>query len=218
MSTPITVRASSLRPTDLILVERYGKTYKFCVMSVEFLRNAKPKKVVAVLNDGEKDARVTIPWDRRHQVIRNGSFNYSDLKSQMWTLDHRGIHKATYMDQVSMSVQWDQESCAYWVEVSATEKSGTEYYKKQVRWSGENSNLESAKFEAELQAVAVMRAWEAFQIPLEGPSKPSEPKTEAPTPTTPTPAIPEPSGKVAALIAEAREEFIAKVRKIIREG
>lgn len=49
-------------------------------------------------------------------------------------------------------------------------------------------------------------------------SEASKPMVEAPTPTRPRPALPEPSDRVAAQIAEAREEFIAKVRKIIRES
>lgn len=54
-----------------------------------------------------------------------------------------------------------------------------------------------------------------------GPSEAPRTMVEATTPTNTSPASPgAPAGdsRVAALIAEAREEFITKVRKIIRDG
>lgn len=52
----------------------------------------------------------------------------------------------------------------------------------------------------------------------DGPSDASKSLVD-PSPTLKvSPALPEPSDRVAALIAEAREEFIAKVRKIIRDN
>lgn len=51
-----------------------------------------------------------------------------------------------------------------------------------------------------------------------GASEASESRVEAETANKLPTAIPEPSSKIAMLIAEAREEFIEKVRKFIREG
>lgn len=140
----------------------------------------------------------------------------SDSPSVQWHKDDRGYHRAVYMDSVSLSVVWDQDSCSYWIEVQAAEKVD-EYYRTQIRWSSECSNFEDAKRQAELQAVAVWRAWEAFQGNQETPSKPSEPMVETNMPTQPTTALAGSSGRVATMIAQAREEFIAKLKKIMRE-
>ena len=124
--TSITIRASAIRAGDVILAEKYGKTYRFDVVGVNRHHDQKPKKVSLTLRNSGAFSEVTIPWDRRHLVVR--------------------------------------------------------------------------------------------------PSSPSEaPRTtvEATTPTNTSPASPgAPAGdsRVAALIAEAREEFINKVRKIIRDG
>lgn len=119
----IKIRASALKPGDVILGEKDGHQYRLRVVRID-KEFEKPKKIWATLNDGGlSNYYVSIPWDRRHVVERSG-----------------------------------------------------------------------------------------------GSSEASEPMAEAETPTRPRPALPEPSDRVAALIAEAREEFIAKVRKIIREN
>lgn len=50
------------------------------------------------------------------------------------------------------------------------------------------------------------------------PSKASEPMTGTPSPTNSTKASTGASDKVSTLIAQARERFIAELRKIIREN
>lgn len=117
------IRASALKPGDVILGEKDGHHYRLVVQGVTLKKGFAPKYVDLVLRDGEKLIHASAPWDRRHTVERSG-----------------------------------------------------------------------------------------------GPSEASKPMGEALTPTRPRPALPEPSDRVAALIAEAREEFIAKVRKIIREN
>lgn len=119
----IKIRASALKPGDVILGEKDGHQYRLVVQGVTLRKEFTPKHVDLILKDGEKLIYASAPWDRRHIVERSG-----------------------------------------------------------------------------------------------GSSEASEPMVEAETPTRPRPALPEPSDRVAALIAEAREEFIAKVRKIIREN
>lgn len=118
------IRASALKPGDVIHEEVYGHPFAFLVSTAEQNREDTPRTVtVGFLQKDRSTTRVTIPWDRRLLVERSDS-----------------------------------------------------------------------------------------------PSGGSESNVEATTPSTPSTSSLEASKSVPERIAEAREEFIAKVRKIIREG